>query len=61
MKGAVAGSWRNHYRAVVLRPENLGSHVDGADIDEPARSQLEFQESLAVRAEGHLIVDASTM
>jgi hypothetical protein len=50
--------WRNHYRAVVFRPDNLNSHVDGADIDQPARSQLEFQKAVAIGAKGHLVVDA---
>src|SRR5438552_1451859 len=58
MKGAVAGGWRDHYRAIVFRPENLGGHVDGTDINQPARPQLGFQEALAIGAKGHLIVDA---
>jgi hypothetical protein len=36
----------------------MGSHVDCADVNESARSQLEFQETFAVGAKRHLIVDA---
>src|SRR5262249_50556712 len=45
-------------RAVVLHTENLGRHVDLADIDEATRAQLELEEVLAVATQGHLVVDA---
>ena len=58
VKGAVAAGRRDHDRAVVFGAEDLGAHVDLADIDQPARPQLEFPETLAIGAQGHFVVDA---
>jgi hypothetical protein len=58
MKGAVAAGRRDDDRAVIDRAEDLGAHVDGADIDESSRAQREFPEALAVGAQSRFIVDA---
>src|SRR5262249_43829936 len=38
--------------------EDLGRRVDLADVDQPARTELEFQEALAIGAQRDLVVDA---
>ena len=50
VKGVVAAGWRDHDRAIVAGAEDFGRHVDLADVDEPARPQLEFLEALAIGA-----------
>jgi hypothetical protein len=57
MQRLIAGGRRKHDRTVVGEPENVAAHVDGADIDEPARAQLKFQEAVAIGAQRHLIVE----
>src|SRR6516164_1284639 len=44
--------------ACVFHPEDLGRHVDLADVNQPARAELEFQEALAIGAQRDLVVDA---
>ncbi len=58
MKGAVAAHRRKDDRTVVFCAEDVGAHVDLADIDEPPRPQLEFPEALAVGTQGHFVIDA---
>ena len=58
VKRAVAARRRNHDRAVVFCAEDLGAHIDFADIDEPPRPQLEFAETFAIGAQGHFVIDA---
>jgi hypothetical protein len=57
VKGAVAAGRRYHDRAVVFRAEDLGADIDLADIDEPARAQLEFPEAFAIGAQGYFVID----
>jgi len=42
VKGAVAAGRCDDDRAVIVRAEDLDSHVDCAGIDEPARAQLKL-------------------
>ncbi len=58
MKGPVAAGRCDDDGAVIGRAENLGGRVDGADIEEPARTQLELVEALAIGPKRYLIVDA---
>src|SRR5262245_29669834 len=58
MKGSLAADRREHDRACILLPEDLGRHVDLADVDQPARPELEFQEAFAISAQRDLVVDA---
>jgi hypothetical protein len=57
-EGVVAAGWRDHDRAIVAGAEDFGRHFDLADIDQPARPQLEFLEALAIGAQRHLVVGA---
>jgi hypothetical protein len=58
VKGLVAAGGRDRDRAVVARAEQLDAHVDAADIDQAARPQLQFLETVAVGAHGRVVVDA---
>ena len=58
VEGFLPADRRDHDRAVVFHPENVGAHVDLADIDEAARPQLEFQEAFSVGAQRDFVVDA---
>ena len=49
---------RDDDRRVVAHAENLGAHVDLADVDQAARTQHEFQEAFAIGAQRDFIVDA---
>ena len=52
-----AGGGDDDWRIVALA-ENFGRHVDLADVDQPARAELEFQKALAVGAQRDVVVDA---
>jgi hypothetical protein len=54
---ALAAHGREHDRARIFHAENVGRHVDLADVDEPARTQLELEEALAVGAQRDFVVD----
>jgi hypothetical protein len=54
----VAAGRRNDDRAVELHAEEVDAHVDLAHVDQAARPQLVFQETLAVGAQRDLVVDA---
>jgi len=58
VKGAVAAGGRDRDRPVILSAKDLHGHVDDADVNEPTRAQLEFEKSIAIGAQRHLIVDA---
>src|SRR5262249_17911074 len=58
VEGSLAADRREHDRACVFHPEDLGRHVDLADVDQPARTELEFQKALAIGAQRDLVVDA---
>src|SRR5215831_17519778 len=58
VKGSLAADRREHDGACIFQPEDLGRHVDLADVDQPARTKLEFQEALAIGAQRDLVVDA---
>jgi hypothetical protein len=58
VKELVAAGWRDEDRRVIFRPENLDAHVDLGDVVETSRPKLEFQETFAVRAQRHLVVEA---
>ena len=45
-------------RRFVALAEDFGAHVDLADVDQPARPELEFQETRAVGAQRDVVVDA---
>ena len=45
-------------RRLVFLTEDFRAHVDLADVDQPARPQLEFQKALAVGAQRDVVVDA---
>jgi hypothetical protein len=57
--GAVRSSWRQHDRAAVGLAEQLEPGVERTDIDQAARSQVEFTEALAVGPQGRVVVDAA--
>jgi len=57
VEGSLPADRREHDRACIFHPENLGRRVDLADVDQPARTELEFQEALAVGAQRDLVVD----
>jgi hypothetical protein len=42
--------------AVVRRAENVGAHVDFADVDEPSRPQRKVTKSLPIGTQRYLIV-----
>src|SRR5258708_27935144 len=50
-EGFLAADWREEDGRVVLHAEDLGAHVDRADVDHAARPQLEFLEAVAVGAQ----------
>ena len=58
MERALAADRRQHDRRIVFRAEDVDAHIDLAHVDEPPRPELEFQEPLAVGAQGHFVVDA---
>jgi hypothetical protein len=58
VEGSLAADRREHDRACIFHSEDLGRHVDLADVDQPARTELEFQEAFAVGAQRDLVVDA---
>ena len=47
-------------RRLVFLAENLRAHVDLAHVDQPARTQLEFQETLAVGTQRDVVIDAGS-
>ena len=58
MIGPVLAGRRDDDRRLVFLAENFRGHVDLADIDQPPRPQLEFQEAVAVGAERNVVVDS---
>jgi hypothetical protein len=38
--------------------EDLGAHIDLADLDQPPRPQLKFAEAVAIGAQGHFVIGA---
>ena len=58
MERALAADRCDHDRRVVFHAKNVGAHVDLADVDQPARAKLKFEEALAVGAQRHLVIDA---
>ena len=55
----VPAGGRQEDRRVVFHPENLGRHVDLADVDQTSRPQLEFLEAFAIGPQGDVVVDAA--
>ena len=58
VEGAVGGGGRKHDRAGVGLAEQFHAQVERLDVDQAPRPELELQEALAVRAQGHFVVDA---
>ena len=58
VKRLLAADRRDDDRGGVSHAEDVDAHVDLADVDEPPRPELEFEEALAVGAQGHFVVDA---
>ena len=61
MKGAIAASGRDHDRVVIGRAEKLGRRIDHTHIDEPAGVELEFQKSLAIGTQRHVVIHTVAM
>src|SRR5262249_15001277 len=57
VEGLLSADRRDDDRGVISHAQNIGRHVDLADVDEPTRPQLEFQEPLAIGAKRHLVID----
>ncbi len=58
MIGFMAAGRIDDDRRFVALAENFRAHVDLADVDQPARAELEFQKALAVGAQRDVVVDA---
>ena len=57
VEGLLSADRCDNDRGVIFHAQNLGRHVDLADVDEPTRAKLELQEPLAIGAKRDLIVD----
>ena len=57
VKGSMAANGREDNRRVVSHTEDVGAHVDPADINEAPRPELELQKAFSVGAQRHLVVD----
>ena len=58
VEGLLAADRGHHDRGVVFDAQDLGRHVDLADVDQPPRAELEFQEAFAIGAQRDFVVDA---
>ena len=58
VEGLLPADRRDDDRGIVFHAEDLGAHIDLADVDQTARAQLEFQEAFAVGPQGDFVVHA---
>ena len=58
MKELIATSRTHENWGIVFSAEQFDAHVDLRNIVEPARAQLQLQESLAIGSQGALVVDS---